>query len=388
MKLIHRISQVSVLAATIVSCGPKSTSEHRPESRAPAVRTEIIDELVQNFYDSGDFPSLSVGLVYDDTLAYARSLGVADKVTGQPATSQTIYELGSVGKVLTATVLAILHDRDVLQIDDPVEKWIPAIDRVEGHADGGPQMTLEHLATHTSGLPGIPANVDHLPPFEWKGYTAEDLHRGFDDTQLRNPPGKELAYSTLGMGLLGHVMAVATNRSYEEVIEEELLRPLGMNDTVIQLQPHQERRYSVGYPADDSPGDVPYYEYGILAGGGAHRSTVADVARFLQAQWEASSSASNPLTERVRSELHRIRWQSAEDDGSIIALGWFAEPLEGIGTKLGHRGRTPGHGAVVTCIPEQKVGVVLLTNRGGRDANISMADFADALLMEVVSHER
>jgi CubicO group peptidase (beta-lactamase class C family) len=71
----------------------------------------------------------------------------------------------------------------------------------------------------------------------------------------------------------------------------------------------------------------------------------------------------------------------------MIALGWFASPHEGIGTLLAHRGRTPGHGAVVAFIPEQRVGVILLTNRGGRDLNIEMADFAEKLLLEVVSSE-
>ena len=350
-------------------------------------RAKAIDELVQKFFDSGSFPSLSVGLVENDTLVYARSLGVADKATGRQATMDTIYEIGSVGKVFTATMLAILHDRGVLRIDDPVEKWVPAIADVPKPAEDGPQMTLEHLATHTSGLPGVPANVGHLPPFQWKGYSAEDLHSGFKNTELRHPAGQDLVYSTFGMGLLGHVTSVATQRPYEAVVAEELLLPLGMRDTVISLQPQQEERYSVGYLSDDASGEVPYYEYGILAGGGAHRSTVADLAKFLQAQWGSPGIGTNPLNERVRSELHRIRWRSEEDDGASIALGWFAEPREGVGTVLVHRGRTPGHGAVVAFIPEQRVGVVLLANRGGRDANIRMATFAEELLLELVSRE-
>jgi CubicO group peptidase (beta-lactamase class C family) len=348
-------------------------------------RAKGIDELVQNFFDSGDFPSLSVGLVESDTLVYARSLGVADRATGRQATTDTIYEIGSVGKVFTATVLAILHDRGVLRIDDPVEKWVPAIVDVPKPAEGGPHMTLEHLATHTSGLPAVPAKVGHLPAFQWKGYSAEDLHAGFKKTELRRAAGQDLVYSTFGMGLLGHVTSVATQRPYEQVIADELLLPLGMRDTVISLQPRQEERYSVGYPSDDASGDVPYYEYGILAGGGAHRSTVADLAKFLKAQWGFPEIATNPLNARVRSELHRIRWQSKEDGGASIALGWFADPREGVGTVLVHRGRTLGHGAVVAFIPERKVGVVLLANRGGRDANIRMATFAEELLLVLVS---
>ena len=81
-----------------------------------------IDSMVEELFGSGQFPSLSVGLVKDDELVYARALGVADKGTDRPASIETIYELGSVGKVLTSTVLAILDDRRVVKIDDPVQE--------------------------------------------------------------------------------------------------------------------------------------------------------------------------------------------------------------------------------------------------------------------------
>jgi CubicO group peptidase (beta-lactamase class C family) len=357
-----------------------------PGEQSPIDQSKFdgIDTMVREFFNSGTFPSLSIGLVKDDTLVYTHALGTADKETGRPATIDTIYELGSVGKVLTSTVLAILNDRGVVRIDDPVQKWVPAISDMPKQSDDSPQMRLEHLATHTSGLPGIPSNVDHLPPFQWKDYSPEQLHEGFKKTELLYPVGKELVYSTLGMGLLGHVLAAAAWKSYEKVIEDELLIPLEMNDTVITLREDQEERYSIGYESNESLKEVPYYEYGILAGGGAHRSTVPDMSRFLKAQWGLPINKTNPLNKNVRSELHRIRWTS-EDRETSIALGWFAIVHEGIGTLLVHRGRTAGHGAVVGFIPEKRAGVIVFSNRGGRDANIMIADFAEKLLLEMLS---
>jgi CubicO group peptidase (beta-lactamase class C family) len=229
----------------------------------------------------------------------------------------------------------------------------------------------------------VPSNVDHLPPFQWPGYSPRQLDESFRGTELRHPAGEGFGYSSLGMGLLGHILAVAGKDSYENLIHEELLAPLGMTDTAISLQQSQQKRYSTGYDENDSSAEVPYYEYGILAGCGAHRSTVLDLARFLGAQWGATDDT-NPLTERVRSQLHRIRWRS-QDDETLMALGWFAVPYEGVGTLLVHRGRTPGHGAVVGFIPEKRAGVVVLANRGGRDANVGMADFAERLLLRLVA---
>ena len=370
--MIIRLGTAILLLASMSVTGAKPPIEQSG--------VDGIDTMVREFFGSGLFPSLSVGLVKDDKLVYTRALGVADKGTGRPATIETIYELGSVGKVLTSTVLAILHDRGVLQIDDSVQKWVPSIGDIPEYPEGSAQITLEHLATHTSGLPGTPANVDHLPPFQWKGYSPELLHEGFKKTELLHAAGEQLAYSTLGMGLVGHVMAIATGKTYEKVIEDELLLPLGMKDTIIPLREDQQERYSVGYESSESSNEVPYYEYGILAGGGAHRSTVPDLARFLKAQWGVPTNDTNPVNMTVRSELHRIRWKS-DDRETMIALGWFVVPREGIGTMLVHRGRTPGHGAVVGFIPEKKAGVIVLTNRGGRDANISIADFAEELLV-------
>ena len=386
MKRVWNVSLrlVLVLAAT-TACGATAAEELALEPERTTTREEALDRLVHDFLDSSALPSLSVGVVEDETFVYARSFGLADRASGKLATVNTLYELGSVGKVFTATVLAILHDRRILRIEDPVKKWVPAITRISRPDGSFDDITLEHLATHTSGLPGVPSNVDHLPSFQWKGYSAEDLSSSFANTELSHPPGTRLVYSTLGMGLLGHILAVASEKTYETIVEDALLRPLGMRDTVISLRPEQEERYSVGYPEDDSPGPVPYFEYGVLAGGGAHRSTVADMIRFLQAQLGPSKSDSNPLTETVRSELHRVRWQSEDREEPAIALGWFAVPNEEHGTTLVHRGRTPGHGAVVAFMPERRVGVVLLTNRGGRDTNIKLEDFAQVLLLEVAS---
>jgi len=383
MKPFNNISPV-LLISTVVTIFFLTTTINCEKTQFEKKKAEAIDKMVREFFDSDFLPSLSIGLVQDEKLVYARAYGIADKITGCPATIETIYEMGSVGKVLTSTVLAILNERGVVRIDDPVLKWVPAISNIPEHPEGGPPITLEHLVTHTSGLPANPANVDHLPPYQWKDYSPEQLHEGFKKTELLNPPGKELAYSNLGMGLLGHVLASATGKSYEQVIEDELLLPLGMKDTVIPLREDQKERYSVGYESNESLKEVPYWEYGILAGCGAHRSNVPDLARFLKAQWGIPADHNNPLTENVRSELHRIRWKS-EDGETLISLGWFAVLHEGIGTLLVHRGRTPGHGAVVGFIPEKRAGVIVLTNRGGRDANIKIADFAEKLLLEFLS---
>ena len=382
MRSTQRLRWLWLLAATAAGALPVA-GERPPAEPSGQERLAAVDRRLQEFFASRPLPSLSVGLVLEDGAVHTRSLGLADRASGRAATPRTLYEIGSVGKVLTSTTLAILDRRGLVRISDPLDKWIPAIDRAPRPPGNGLRITLEHLATHTSGLPSQPANVDHLPPFQWPGYSAEDLATGLAATELQFAAGADFAYSTLGMGVLGHVLSLAAGKPYEAVVDEELLAPLGMTDTVIGLRPGQAERYATGYPEDDASGHVAYYEYGVLAGGGAHRSTAADLTRFLAAQWGADGDA-GPLSEAVRAELHRVRWRSS--DGEILmALGWFGLPHEGAGTLLVHRGRTPGHAAVVAFEPRRRAGVALLTNRGGRETSVALADLAEELLLHLIS---
>jgi CubicO group peptidase (beta-lactamase class C family) len=342
-----------------------------------------IERSVLGFFESESYPSLSVGIVRGDTLVYKRALGIADKRTGRAATTETIYEIGSVGKVLTTSVLAVLDDRGVLRIDDPVARWLPKGVEIPRHPSGGPPMTLEHLATHTSGLPGRPVNVSHLPEWQWPDYSAEQLFQGLAQTKLLYPPGTDLTYSSLGTGLLGYVMARASAATYERLVEEELLRPLGMGETVVHLSEDQRTRYAVGYETAESIDEAPHWEYGVLAGCGSHWSTVRDLARFVSALLSDRSTTPGGLSATARAELVRPRWRS-QDGETEVALGWFVTRQPDVGVMLGHRGRTAGHGAFVGIIPDHAAGVIVLANLGGREANIRLAELGQRLLREVV----
>jgi CubicO group peptidase (beta-lactamase class C family) len=350
---------------------------------APRGRFDRIEQSVHGFFETGSYPSLIVGVVRGDALVYEQALGIADKRSGRAATTETIYDIGSVGKVLTTAVLAVLDDRGVVHIDDPVDRWLPKGVEVPTHPSGGPPMTLEHLATHTSGLPGRPLNVSHLPEWQWPDYSAERLFQGLAQTKLLYPPGTDLAYSSLGTGLLGHVMARAAATPYEHLVEEELLGPLGMTDTVVRLSDDQRTRYAVGYETADSTDEAPHWEYGVLAGCGSHRSTVRDLARFISALWNDRSTTAGRLSATARTELLRPRWRS-QDGKDEVALGWFVTRRADVGVMLGHRGRTAGHGAFVGIIPDRATGVIVLANLGGREANIRLAEFGQRLLTEVV----
>jgi len=144
-----------------------------------------------------------------------------------PPAANTIFEIGSVTKVFTATLLAGMVEEGLLALEDPVQRNLPPA--VELPMRGRP-ITLGDLATHTAGLPRLPhgfflRSVRHRRnPYAW--LTVDHLYAGLPSTRLRHEPGGRPRYSNLGYGLLGRVLALRAGRCYDQLVQERICRPL------------------------------------------------------------------------------------------------------------------------------------------------------------------
>jgi CubicO group peptidase (beta-lactamase class C family) len=312
---------------------------------------------------SARLPTLSVGILRGQELVYARAFGVADRETSRPATLETIYRIGSVTKVFTTTLLAILRDQGTVRLDDAVAKHLPEGVRLPSDPRGARPMTLRHLATHSSGLPRLPVNLTPRGDDPYGGYTVEALYGGLARTQLDFPTGAECSYSNLGVGLLGHVLERAAGKSYEELLKQYLLEPLGMNDTRITLGPDQQARLATGYKEEDPTRRAADWDTGCLAAAGALVSTVPDLARFLALQLRAGHADVVPVAGGTLTELHTAQ-QLAKDWKSACGLGWYLQHYEGQGDLVWHNGGLDGFASWVSFLPRFQVGVIVLTNCG------------------------
>lgn len=214
----------------------------------------------------------------------------------QPPDEDAIFEIGSVTKVFTTLVLAEMVLRGEVALDDPAQKYLPS--SLQMPAWRGQEITLFHLATHTSSLPRLPGNLwkttkDYANPYA--NYQVSDMYEFLSGYKLKRPIGSRVEYSNLGMGLLGHILGLVAGKSYEELVSERILRPLGMNHTSIALSPEQQGRLAPGHT---SRGKVTAnWDIPTLAGAGALRSTVGDLLRFVAA---SMNCATGPLAEAVR----------------------------------------------------------------------------------------
>jgi CubicO group peptidase (beta-lactamase class C family) len=329
-----------VAAATALGMAPVCADELQEHIDA-LVRPAIEDELIVGCV---------VGVVKDgESRIFA--YGQAAKGDPAPPTAETIFEIGSATKAFTGALLSILAEDGAVEVDDPVQKYLP--EGVHMPVKDERPITLADLATHTSGLPRLPDNLsisDAANPYS--DYGVDKMYAFVNAHQLGRAPGK-YEYSNVGMGLLGHVLALHAGATYEELIERRIAGPLKMTDTCIQLTDEQRARMAPAYDASLNP--VPAWDLPTIAGAGALRSTMHDMLAFVAANLDESDA---PLPSSLRA-AHEKRHDM--DDGLAIGLGWH---IARDGVTRWHNGLTGGHSSWMSVVQPMHVGVVVLSNTG------------------------
>ncbi len=312
----------------------------------PVLSTEEIREiLVKRVDQQKQAVGIVVGVIDPNgrcVIAYGK-LATGDT---RPIVGDTIFEIGSVTKVFTSLLLADMVSRKEVALDDPAGKYLPANVRMPER--NRKSITLLDLSTHSSGLPALPGNLK--PEGD---YSVEDLYRFLSGYTLPRDPGAEYEYSNLGAGLLGHVLACRAGADYESLIATRIARPLNMPDTGITFASHVNQRMATGHNAMLMPvakSDLP----APLAAAGALRSTANDMLAFLEMFMLPKES---PLASAMKAMLE-VRRAAGQ---ATIGLGWIIMSAHGREI-VGHGGRTAGFCSAVGYNPEQRIGVVVLSN--------------------------
>jgi CubicO group peptidase (beta-lactamase class C family) len=301
-----------------------------------------------------------VAAVAGDDVAISGA-GRVDGTRQQVPDADTLFEIGSVTKVFTSLTLARMAVAGTVELSEPVANLLPPSSTVPSR--DGLQITLEHLSTHTSGLPRLPTGMMRrallpgaTPPDPYAECTEDVLLSGLAATKLRSAPGRRFRYSNLGGGLLGLALSHRAGVDYPALVEREILKPLGMRDTVVAVDAERAQRFAAGHKKRGRP--VPYWNLAALVGAGGLRSTASDLAAFLRGQL---ASADGDLADAVR-----LTREIDRDHGLIRThLGWM-----GSATKAGadgshiywHNGRTGGFASFIAVQPHRGVGVVMLSN--------------------------
>ena len=319
-----------------------------------------IDEEVAKFQKQPQMRGVVVG-VYKDGKSFIKGYGtISGAADGTVPDGATVFQIASVSKVFTATLLQILCDEGVVNMDatlgELLGRSIPLSPTVQ-------KVTLRQLATHTSGFPRIPQWLDEKATEAAKG---DDLmldpysHLGpqyiFDylATAEDKKDAGRFEYSNYGMGLLGHVLEQVTGKDYETLVKEKILAPLGMEGTGVTLSSSMQMHMAQGHTAKGSP--TPIWRFAALAGAGALNSNVQDMLMFIQANVDKNKLLSQ-LFETVREP------QFNGDTG----IGWirptFIDRFLGNEQVVWHNGMVGGYASYLSIDAKTKTGVVILANK-------------------------
>ena len=318
-------------------------------------------------------PGMSVAVVRDQELVWARGFGHADVAEGRPAGPQTVYRVGSISKTFTATALMILRDEGKLRLDDPVRRHLPWLEYENPFVDGEP-ITVWNLLTHTSGLPresAFPYWTDRRFP------TRDEMRAALAGQEGLFEPGTGYQYSNLGIALAGEVVAAVSGQSWAEFVRSRIFEPLGMARSFAGSPPADLPDLATGYLVTRPDGTRPVgpaTEARGLAPAADVSSTVEDLAHYVSAHLGTELPAERRLLRAgTLREMQRVQWLSPSWS-SGRGLGFSVWRREGR-TLVGHGGWVAGHRASVAFDPTSKLGVVVLTNsdEGGPAAYVNEA---------------
>lgn len=305
---------------------------------------EIQDNIHQRM-EYGYNPSIAIGII-DSSGTTFYSFGKADLEIGEAVDENTIYEIGSISKVFTGWMLAEMITEGKMNLDDPIEKYLPTI-KVPDYQ--GVKITLKDLSTHYSSLPRLPDNLDLTKDLSnpYANYDGKALLEFLEKYKLTREPGTVYEYSNYAVGLLGYILAKENGMSYEELFKEKIGKKLGVKNTTITLSEVQKKNMAMGY-MDDTV--VSNWDFDALAGAGAWRSNVNDMLQVLAAHLKLEGNDLTPAAQLTQ-ELHM-------DNGTKMGLGWhfYKDDIRW------HNGGTGGYRSFCGIDVKKNRGVVVLTN--------------------------
>ena len=313
---------------------------------------------------AGQLAGAAIGILDNGRERYV-NIGRSNFGTTPPIDANSVFEIGSITKVFTNVLLADMVLRGEVSLDDPVSKFLPSTVKVPER--GGKVITLLDLATASSGLPRLPTNMAPKDPGNpYADYSVQQLHDFISATTLTRDIGSQYEYSNLGMGLLGHALALRAGKSYEALLTERVLTPLGMNDTRITLTPSMQQRFVSGHDADMAA--VPAWDLPTLAGAGALRSTARDMLKFARAAVDARTGK-GPLAKAFTLSMQPRR--PAGSPTMRIGLGWHVLQVHGH-VLTWHNGGTGGFRTWMGVDSATNVAAVVLTNGGNSSDEIGL----------------
>lgn len=335
------------------------------ENKAVNVLNNYPGEIAETIYSkSKGFPNntqLSIAIIRNGKTNYYGIIKENDSI--KPIENHNkVFEIGSITKVFTSTVLASLVEDKKIKLTDCVNSYYPFTFK------DSIRITFESLANHTSGLPRLPENLDlsnEINPYE--NYGKKELDEYLENIlKLENEPLKTYLYSNLGAGLLGYTLGLSEKMNFQELLQKQILDKYHMTNTFTSTQ-NLDNILVKGLNANGEV--VSNWDFDVLFGGGGILSTTEDLAKFAMAQFNQK----NKKLALTRNPTFVV------NDKMKISLGWHILKSESGQNIIWHNGGTGGYSSSMAVNVEDKSAIIILSNVSEINEKV------DALCFELIS---
>lgn len=309
-----------------------------------------VDTIARAYIQKANTVGLIIGVI-DDGRITTYSYGETIKNNRKLPNANNFFEIGSITKTFTATLLAWYVNRGQVKLTDKIIKFLP--DSVAANPELQ-SITLLNLINHTSGLARIPDNLithaaDALNPY--KDYTKDLLYAYLKTCRLESKPGEKYSYSNLAVGLLGSILETVSGEPYSQMVREIICKPLDMFSTDQYLNPLLAPRFVQVYDEHGDP--TPAWDFDVLAPCGALRSTLNDLLLYTKANMHSGAG--------VLSDAIKLTHNITFNKDVKIGLAWHVIKVNGIEYYF-HNGGTNGSSSFLAFNADKNLAVVVLSN--------------------------
>jgi CubicO group peptidase (beta-lactamase class C family) len=272
------------------------------------------------------------------------------EVNGKDVDENTLYEIGSLTKVFTGTLLADMALDNLIDLNEPAQTYLDSQQVVLPEFNGVPIRIID-LATHTSGLPKIPVGFkDSLNPYA--DLDIDRLYKDLNAQVLFREPGTKYQYSNYGLALLGHILCSIENQSYDQLLDERIGKQLNLESTKVNLSVNQSK--AIAHPHSITQRKTEPWDFKVYEGAGGLKSSSKDMGKFLLAHLQSLDIPSLDKTVELTQQIYF-------DDERKMGLTWHMGSINRENL-YDHTGETGGYMSYMAIVPNSKVGIYLVTN--------------------------
>lgn len=345
-----------------------------PQAPPPAFEAAIarLAALIDQEVKDKKLPALSVALVDDQRVVWAKGFGFQDAKGTIPATPETVYRVGSVSKLFTDIAVMQLVEQGKLDLDAPVQTYLPDF-QPKNPFDQTP-ITLRQLMAHRSGLIREPPAGNYFDP---KPPSLEKTVASLNGIALVYKPGEKTKYSNAAIAVVGRTLEKVAGQRFEDAVKDRVLAPLGMKNSAFEATPELKPRLAAAvmwsYHGREFP--APTFELGMSPAGSMY-STVLDLSKFMSCLFaDGQGEQGRMLKAETLDKMFEPQFAPAGAPRTF-GLGFALSALDGR-KRIGHGGAMYGFATELAALPKEKLGVAVVCSRDVANAVVTrLADHA------------